>query len=81
MAITKKTEDGVEIVTITGEHLDKFKEWLSTQLYGEPPAGACPRCKEAYNVTVYVFTAAGWRETKLSGLCDRCWDELFKEEE
>lgn len=39
----------------------------------------CVRCSDAFT-NANVYTAAGWRETKLSGLCERCWDEVFAEE-
>lgn len=28
-----------------------------------------------------VHTAAGWRETQISGMCEDCFDELFAEPE
>jgi len=28
-----------------------------------------------------VFTPAGWRETQISGTCEKCFDELFTEGE
>ena len=28
-----------------------------------------------------VFTPSGWRETQISGMCEKCFDDLFKEDE
>ena len=35
------------------------------------------QCKEAFS-DKNVFTQAGWRETKISKMCESCWDNLFK---
>lgn len=53
---------------------------LFTRLYGETEPGHCVKCKQPYS-DANVFTEAGWRETKLSGFCEACWDETFSEEE
>jgi hypothetical protein len=46
----------------------------------QTPEGHCWHCQKPYSEET-VFTEAGWRETKLSGLCEVCFDEMFQEEE
>lgn len=40
----------------------------------------CVQCGEAFS-NDNVFSQAGWKETKLSGLCERCFDDAFREAE
>ena len=57
--------------------LQDFKDSLCRQLYGTTVAespGKCVKCKEAFT-DANVFTPAGWKETKISGLCERCFNE------
>lgn len=42
--------------------------------------GRCIDCGEKFSEE-NVFTEAGWRETKISGICEVCWERLFKDEE
>ena len=42
-------------------------------------AGVCVTCKQPFT-PVNVFTDAGWRETKISHMCEACWDTLFADE-
>lgn len=37
----------------------------------------CIHCKEKFKLKHNVFTEAGVRETRISGFCERCWDDLF----
>lgn len=39
----------------------------------------CMRCREGFSEG-NVRTPAGWRETQISGMCENCFDELFKED-
>lgn len=51
--------------------------------FGRKPSdvpGRCVNCTEPFS-DKNVFTPAGWKETKISQLCEKCWDEMFKEEE
>jgi hypothetical protein len=48
--------------------------------FGECVEGCCVKCKKPFT-EANVFTTAGWRETTLSGMCEACWDNLFKEDE
>jgi hypothetical protein len=38
----------------------------------------CLECKTLFT-EANVHSAAGWRETQISGYCEDCYDELFKE--
>lgn len=40
--------------------------------------GLCVHCDKPFTNN-NVFTEAGWKETKISGLCERCFDEIFTE--
>ncbi len=42
------------------------------------PYLACVRCREPFS-EANTWTPAGWRETRLSGLCERCFDEVTRE--
>jgi hypothetical protein len=50
--------------------------WLET----DTPAGHCYHCKEPFS-DQNVHSAAGWAETRISGMCENCWDELFADED
>ena len=39
---------------------------------------ACLNCGQPFS-NKNVFTEAGWRETKISGFCESCFDKLFAE--
>lgn len=80
MSIEKRVEEGVEITTYSGADLEQFKAGLEAQLYGQTPAGCCVRCKQPFSSN-NVFSAAGWGETKISKLCEVCWDIVMGEEE
>ena len=38
----------------------------------------CVFCGEEFS-DENVFTEAGWRETKISGSCEKCFDKMFGE--
>lgn len=47
----------------------------------EVPAGTIPtciQCKEPFRFNVNVFTNDGYREVQISGLCEKCFDDLFE---
>lgn len=58
-------------------YLSKFKLDLEKSLFGETPQGRCVRCKDPFT-SANVFTPQGERETHISKLCERCWNEMFK---
>ena len=45
------------------------------------PAGTCVKCGEKYQDGVNVFTPEGWAETKISRLCESCFDEIYGDED
>ena len=38
----------------------------------------CIHCSKVFG-TATVFTSAGWRETQISGWCEWCFDETFRD--
>lgn len=40
----------------------------------------CVSCGEPFSAT-NVYSEAGWNEIKLSGMCEKCFDELMAEED
>lgn len=38
----------------------------------------CIDCHEGFS-SVNTHTALGWRETQISGFCERCFDAIFEE--
>lgn len=41
---------------------------------------SCISCTEPFSKQ-NVFTEAGWREVQISRMCERCFDELFDDED
>jgi len=60
--------------------LQKLQEDLKKELFGETKDGSCVVCKQPFTQE-NVFTEAGWKEVKISQMCEKCWDETFKEQE
>jgi hypothetical protein len=59
-----------------------LKDDLAKLLFGnskEEIPGQCIKCKKPFDDT-NVFTKAGWKETELSGFCEKCFDDMFKED-
>lgn len=56
--------------------LDNFKKALSESIYGKTPEDCCVRCKQPFSDS-NTRTQAGWRETKITKLCEDCWDGIF----
>lgn len=50
---------------------------MRTTMFGPTPAGCCVKCKQPFS-DANVHTSAGWRETKLSLMCEDCWDAAMK---
>lgn len=57
-------------------NLRDFQNALEKSIYGETSAGCCVECKQPFSAE-NVRTEAGWRETKLSKMCETCWDKEF----
>jgi len=41
---------------------------------------SCVACKDRFS-DANCFTQAGWQETQISGLCERCFDQICAEED
>jgi hypothetical protein len=41
----------------------------------------CIDCEEPFKFGVNIFTDAGFREIGISGICEKCFDSYFKDEE
>lgn len=41
----------------------------------------CVVCDLALHSWRAAYSTAGWRETQISGTCERCFDSMFKEDE
>ena len=48
---------------------DKLKKMV-----GEAPKGICIFCKKPFT-DENVYTDAGWRETRISQMCEKCFGE------
>lgn len=40
---------------------------------------ACIHCAQPFRRNVNVFSADGWREVAISGMCESCFDEVCAE--
>jgi len=58
--------------------LDDFKEKLQVSLFGATLPGCCVKCKQPFS-DKNVRTPAGWKETKISKMCENCWDNMFED--
>ena len=61
--------------------LQNFKDTMGNQLYGMTTEEAkaksvCIQCKEEARQGVNIFTPSGEREWQISGLCEKCFDEI-----
>lgn len=56
-----------------------FKEF-STARDAAVQAHKCILCDQPFTAA-NVFTDAGWREVRLSGMCEECFDREFADEE
>ena len=62
-------------------NLAKFKQNLQEEIYGKASTehrakGFCIQCKQSALKNCY--SEAGRREFKISGLCEKCFDAMFK---
>lgn len=48
---------------------------LKKDLFGEVVDNHCVDCKQEFT-NKNVFSEAGWRETQITGLCEKCFDRL-----
>lgn len=57
-------ENGLNIIELRNKHLNN--------------PDYCISCGEKFS-DKNVFTELGWKETKISGMCEKCWDTIFNE--
>lgn len=55
-------------------------EFVQAVAKGEPLWADCIKCGHAFTGN-NVHSRAGWRETQITGYCEDCFDEIFKDEE
>lgn len=61
--------------------LESFKAKLNEAAGNAPKDGRrCVVCRQPFS-DQNVFTELGWKETHISGTCEKCWDTMFKEDE
>ena len=53
---------------------------LPEQMQANLNAGVCVSCGRPFT-DKNVFTTAGWRETRISQTCEKCFDALFEDED
>lgn len=53
---------------------------LPEQMQANLDAGVCVSCSQPFT-DKNVFTTAGWRETRISQTCEKCFDALFEDED
>jgi hypothetical protein len=51
---------------------------MQETIFGKTEHGCCVSCKQPISEQ-NTHTEAGWRETKISGLCEDCFDAAFKD--
>ena len=63
-------------------NLNEFKDMLVATTFGEQGlerkrAGVCVKCGEPFT-DKNVHTEAGWKETKISNMCEDCFNSIFE---
>lgn len=60
--------------------IEKFLEKSFPEFADDKKQGICIECKQPFS-DKNTFTVDGWAETKISRMCEKCFDELFAEED
>ncbi|CAN0620309.1 conserved protein of unknown function [Burkholderia multivorans] len=60
--------------------MSEIKDVLPEHMKARLNTGVCISCGQPFTAD-NVFTDAGWRETRISQTCERCFDALFDEED
>lgn len=79
MSVTKTVDaDGNEVTTYTGVDLFALRDSVAEKAFGtaKQVAGHCRSCKQPFSPD-NVYSAAGWRETAISGICESCFDDMW----
>lgn len=64
-------------------NLQAFKDRLRTVVeteHGTKGSAGCIKCGEPFS-DANVFTQEGWQETRISQVCEKCFDEMFGDED
>ena len=57
--------------------MKEIKDQMAVDIFGGPlKPGCCVKCKQPFT-NINVHTEAGWRETKISSLCEDCFNEVI----
>jgi len=69
----------VQVVSYEGEALSALKDDMANDLFGMTKAeavkkGVCIQCKQP--AMSYCYSDAGVREYQVSGLCEKCFDQI-----
>lgn len=67
-------------MVMTDKRPGSYREFVELMRSEAQPQVRCLACGEAFTAK-NAHTAAGWRETQISGMCEDCFDELFAEPE
>lgn len=57
-----------------------YEEFQNYKKAGVHIQCTCLSCQAEFSPK-NVHTGLGWKETQISGYCEDCWDNLFKEDE
>jgi hypothetical protein len=52
---------------------------LEKELFGKTEPGHCVSCKQKFS-SENTFTEKGWIETKNSRLCEKCYEDISRED-
>ena len=65
--------------SLTGGWLPESEEEFQSLLNsGQVRYKYCTFCNRSFTQAT-VWKPAGWAETQISGTCDSCWEEIFKD--
>lgn len=73
--INGKVKFSMEIIDIKEEEIEELK-LLGFDLSKEVDR-YCKLCKEKIS-EVNTYSSQGWKEISISGICEKCFDDLFK---
>lgn len=66
----------MNVQTFEGQALADLKEKMKADLYPNRKEGHCLECNEVFS-NKNCHSAAGWKETQISGICENCFDRMF----
>lgn len=66
-------------MSITAYRPKSFEEFKGILDTGNFILSYCMSCHQEFS-SLNVFSPTGWRETQISGLCEKCFDEAMLDE-